>query len=421
MNFKLFKISLICAAMGLASCGGGGGSSASSTTSTTNQTQVTPNTGTVTVTTLPGNVVSIGASGTNFKTADATGKAVFTGLTPGAVDVHVFSADGHSATSYMGVNTATIVDTTSGMSGGSVIDVYVQVANADVYGQTLYLHTADNDYYTGFWDFLSGKGTIYLYSKPVGSVVSGTLYMAQGQATSSANTVYGKGEAVNLGNVSFTAQDPATSTVQQNFTATFSATPVTAPLLATVQSITPPTGLSATNLYVGSARVIAKAPATNLVFPDAIHAADTGVHTWSVYSANATVAATNEWVYQAPFTVGASLSATATLTAFPTVAANQAGSTISWTNPTGSWSLNGVQIHDAKYNVIWSIITDPSVSSITLPTVPTAANLLITAGTAYQIDVANSKFSGSYVEAISNPNAVTGFESIRTTNVAYTR
>ncbi len=415
MNFKLFKIGLICAAISLASCGGGGDSG----TTSGGTTGVSANTGTVTVTTLPGNVVSIGASGTNFKTADATGKAVFTGLPAGAVDVHVFSTDGYSATSYMGINSATVVDTTAGV--GSVVDVYVQVVNADVYGQNLYLHTADNDYVGSPINF-AGTYSFYLYDKPAGTAISGTLYMAQGQATSSANAIYGQGEAVNLGNVSFTTQDPATSTVQQNFTATFSATPVTVPLLATVQSITPPLGLSVKSLNVGDAYIFAKAPATNMLFPDTIHAADTGIHTWFIYSADAAApATTKEWFYQAPFTVGASLSATATLTAFPTVAANQAGSTISWTNPTGSWSLNGVYIHDAKYNVTWSIITDPSVSSITLPTVPAAANSLITAGTAYQIDVTNSKFSRSYVEAISNPSVATGFESISTTNVAYTR
>jgi len=131
MNFKLLKTGLLVAALGLASCGGDTGTTSNTTAVTTpSTTVVAENKGTVTVTTAAGNTVSIGASGTNAKVADPAGKAVFTGLTPGAVDVHIFSADGYSAVSYMGFNAASITDMNNTQIGQlSVIDIYVQVIN----------------------------------------------------------------------------------------------------------------------------------------------------------------------------------------------------------------------------------------------------------------------------------------------------
>ncbi|MDX8383390.1 MAG: hypothetical protein R8M45_04865, partial [Ghiorsea sp.] len=99
---KMIKAALVCTMFALASCG----ATDTATTTTTPaanssapaaNTVVVANTGSMTVTVndaygfpYKGAIVSIGNTGANSLTTDATGKAMFNGLTAGAVDVHVF-------------------------------------------------------------------------------------------------------------------------------------------------------------------------------------------------------------------------------------------------------------------------------------------------------------------------------------------
>ncbi len=261
---SIFKVVGLCAVLTLASCGGDSGTAAPTTASGTT---VAPNTGTVTVNTAPNNVVSIGASGTNFKTADATGKAVFTGLTPGAVDVHVFSADGYSAASYMGINSASIIDATG--TTFSSVDVYVQLVNPDISGQSFYLESGTN-LFSGFQNTTTGIVSFSVYNKPVGTTMTATVYAAQGAATSSAGNggVFGHAEVLNLGTQSFTTT-AASGVAQANLTASFAATLPSVPTLATLQSVTPPAGMSVTDANFGYASV---GGASALTLPDTIGA-----------------------------------------------------------------------------------------------------------------------------------------------------
>ncbi len=418
MNFKLLKTGLLVAVLGLASCGGDSGTTSSTTGTTPATTVVAANTGTVTVTTVAGNTVSIGASGNNAKVADVTGKAVFTGLTPGAVDVHIFSADGYSAVSYMGFNAASITDTPVG--GNSVIDIYVQTINPDPYSfPTYYLTTATNTY-NGYDWFGTGNLSFGLWDVTPGVTVSGTLYAVQGNATSSAgNGVSGGAEAINLGNVSLTTT--ATSgAAQQSFIANFT-TPVPAPpLLATVQSVIPPTGMPLQNVSLGTTTVYGAtlAPPT---FPDTIHSVDIGDHTYSVYAGDPY----SFWSRTGTFTVGGSLSVAATLTTAPTMTAGQAGTTLSWTNGAGASPLVVTDIYDSSYTYDWTILSAGGTTSVTLPTVPAGVASPLTIGSPYLVDVFNYKeFSGANYEQIVNffnGGGTADLEMIGVTGVAYTR
>ena len=425
MNFKLLKIGLLCAALGLASCGGDSGTTAGTATGTTAATTAATttavaNTGTVTVTTAPNNVVSIGASGTNFKTADATGKAVFTGLPAGAVDIHVFSADGYSASSYMGINTASITDTTVGRSSSSVVDVYVQVVNPDAGGQQYYLVTADNQY-RGNPNPISGIVTFDLGDKPVGATVTGTVYAAQGAATSSAgNNVFGSAEVLNLGSQNLTTT--ATSgTAQANLVANFAATVPAAPTLVTLQSVTPPVGMTVNYARLGATDVSSAIFGSSLALPDTISSGMIG-NDWSVSAGDANG---NFWQYTgAPFAAGDTLSATATLN-LPSMTAGQAGNTLTWSNNTTTQSVNLVDIHDVGYNFDWSVYTAANTSSVVLPTVPVGVTAPLTAGAAYLVDVNSFKEASgaSYEQSITffNAGGQPQGESIGLNGVAYTR
>ena len=423
MNFKLLKTGLLVAALGLASCGGDSGTTPSTTAGTTaGTTVVAPNTGTITVMTLPNNVVSIGASGTNFKTADATGKAVFTGLPAGAVDVHIFSADGYSAVSYMGFNAASITDTSVG--GNGVIDVYVQTINPDPYSfSTYYLTTATNTYEAYDW---AGTGNVSfgLWDVAPGATVSGTLYALQGNATSSAgNSVSGGAEAINLGNVSLTTT--ATSgAAQQSFIANFTTPVPTPPLLATVQSVTPPTGMPLQNVSLGTTAVYGAfngATQAPLTFPDTIRSVDIGDHTYSVYAGDPY----SYWSRTGTFTVGGSISVAATLTTAPTMTAGQAGTTLSWTNGAGASPLVVTDIYDSSYTYDWTILSAGGTTSVTLPTVPAGVASPLTIGSPYLVDVFNYKeFSGANYEQIItffNGGGTADLEMIGVQGVAYTR
>jgi len=308
---KLLKIGLLCAALGLASCSSGGSDSTSSGTttgSTPGTTTVAPNTGTVTVTTAPNNVVSIGASGTNAKVADATGKAVFTGLTPGAVDVHVFSADGYSATSYMGINAASITDTN--ITQSSVIDIYVQVINPYTFtGQTYFLTTAMNTYQAVDW---AGTGNISfdLWDIAPGSAVSGTLYATQGQGTSSAGNIVSTGgaEKVTLGTISLTTR-AVSGASQQSFVANFAATLPTPQTLVTLQSVTPPAGMIVDDTFFGDVHVY-NFGVSGLTLPDTIASVPLGDTSYFIHASSATAS----WFKWGTFAVGGTVSVAASLT-----------------------------------------------------------------------------------------------------------
>ncbi len=393
MNFKLLKIGLLVAALGLASCGGDSGTTSSTAGTTAATTVVAPNTGTVTVTTAPNNVVSIGASGTNFKTADATGKAVFTGLPAGAVDVHIFSADGYSATSYMGFNAASINDRPDIQY--SAIDIYVQAINPDPYSSpTYYLRTATNTYAANDW---AGTGNVRfdLWDVAPGVTVSGTLYAMQGNVTSSAgNTLYGGGaEAINLGNVTFTTTINS-GAAQQSFVANFTTPVPTPPVLATVQSVTPPTGLPLQGLDIGSVGIVGFNGAA-ITLPDTIGSADMGLHTYYVSAGDPY----SGWARKGTFTVGGSISVAATLTTLPTMTAGQSGSTLSWTNGATPTPLVITDIHDSSYTYDWAIYSAGGTSSVTLPTVPAGVTSPLTIGLPYLVSVNNNKeFSGASYE-----------------------
>ncbi|MDQ7058426.1 MAG: hypothetical protein Q9N62_08300 [Ghiorsea sp.] len=421
MNFKLLKIGLLCTALGLASCGGDSATTASSSNTTTigstaATTTVATNTGTVTVNTAPNNVVSIGASGTNFKTADATGKAVFSGLAAGAVDVHIFSADGYTAVSYMGINVASITDTVG--FTGSVVDVYVQLVNPDNAGQSFYLVTDTNRYF-GFQNTITGIVSFNVDDKPAGTAMTATVYAGQGAATSVNNalTVSGRAEVLNLGSHSFTTT-AASGTAQLSLTANFAATLPTAPTLAVLQSVTPPTGMTVVDASFGYATV-SGAP---LALPDTIGAGMIG-NDWNVSATNAGVG--TFWGYSGTFAQGDTLTATATLTTPPAIAANQSGNVFTWTNGSTTQALNIVDIHDVNYTYGWTIYTPSGTSSITLPTVPTAATAPLTAGTAYAVDVfaAKEAAGASYEQTMAFVNGTGQFsgEFMGLTGVAYTR
>lgn len=412
MNFKLLKIGLLVAALGLASCGGDSGTTSSTTGTTAATTVVAANTGTVTVTTAPNNVVSIGASGTNFKTADATGKAVFTGLPAGAVDVHIFSADGYTAASYMGYTAASLVDTT-GIST-SVIDVYVQVVNPDVSGQSFYLLVGSDRYFAS-QNTITGIVS-FTVNGNVGSVVAGTVYAAQGLATSSAgNAASGHAEVLNLGTHSFITT-ATTGTAQVNLVANFAATLPVAPVLATIQSVTPPAGMTVESAQFGYATV-SGAP---LVQPDTISAGMIG-NDWNVVATDGTG---NVWFYLGTFVQGDTLTATATLS-IPTIAANQTGNTISWINNSSTQSLNIVDIYDAGFNYDWQIYIPNNIASVTLPTVPTGITSPLSVGTTYLVDVFSFKevTGAAYEQTITLINTSVNLigEVVGTSGVSYTR
>jgi hypothetical protein len=365
-------------------------------------------------------VVSIGASGANAKVADATGKAVFTGLTPGAVDVHIFSADGYSATSYMGFNAASITDTNTTQS--SVIDIYVQVINPNnTLGsfQTYYLTTATNTY-TGY-DFLgTGNVSLNLWDIAPGTTVSGTLYVAQGLATSLAgNSAFGASEKVNLGVISL-ATRATSGAVQQSFVANFAATPPAAPTLVTLQSVTPPAGMTMAAAGFGNVYVSMATVGAGLTLPDTIASVPLGDASYYVFASSATAS----WTKFGKFTVGGTLSVAASLTTAPTMAAGQAGAMLSWTNGTAT-PLVVVNVYDAGFRHDWTIFAAGSTTSVTLPTVPSIATAPLAVGTAYSVDMNNYKeFSGaSYEQIISffNNGGNGDLEVIGVTGVPYTR
>ncbi|MDQ7058360.1 MAG: hypothetical protein Q9N62_07955 [Ghiorsea sp.] len=429
----LIKAASLCMALALASCGGSSTGIPTASTPTAPladptlpagspvNTVVTPNTGSMTINTSPNNVVSIGASGTNFKAADATGKAVFTGLTPGAVDVHVFTADGYTATSYYAVNSDLLNDTTG--AAGSFVDVYTTVTNAITPN---FSFVRDNgQLYGGRYDAATNIFSIQIRDQPAATTISGILYAMSGAMISSAgNAGLGYAEVVSMGQVSFTTLAAAGGATQGAFSASF--TGATAPTLVTIQAVTPPAVMPVEILQLNRAAPAAFTTAfakTGLVFPDTIGAAALPeLKGWWVRAKAASGAL---WTKEGTYAPGDNFSITATMTAGPTIAANQAGDVISWIESADTHVINKVTFNNGfgAGTYTWVINTPSGTPNVTLPAIPSTVTNPIPTGTVGTIKVLSSNTANvSYNQTLAASIFIgLSTEDMTSASVAYTR
>lgn len=409
---KLYFIAIMIGLASLAGCGGGGGGGTAAATapatpyspnictsggtsgSVGNLPHATPNTGTMTVQVsdnnlqpIAGEIVQLDNNTTGTLTTDIYGKAVFTGIAPGPHDVHVFDPFSWQSVYQVDSDFVPINGTRFTAGAYSYVGLSGSLSNfnlqADPYQQLdLMLLTPAGQAEQGFIvAHLTGGGTysatLILPGVAVGSTITGDLYAMETSVPNGDNSSITTIDGVLVAaNVTFTTVDAATagaSPVVQNIA--MNAVKPAANVQTTIASLIPPAGLSANMVALkgsifGSAllagAVITRpslTPPFDLAYYDPINPGSSLVFANDV---------ANNWGYLSRISNCPTLNIQSVFRSAPVIAANQAGPTIAVTPATASAPLSGTQlrIQATTGGKRWDIYVPPTLSSITLPTIP---------------------------------------------------
>ncbi|MDX8383789.1 MAG: hypothetical protein R8M45_06895, partial [Ghiorsea sp.] len=169
---------------------------------------------------------------------------------------------------------------------------------------------------------------------------------------------------VNTGNIL-----PATRTVN----VTFPVVPPTSITVLTLQSITPPIGMSAvTNLGIRDSYAywdMFMDPMMGITFPYTFSTIKRPKGMVQISTSVEDRYSNNSWNIFESHAVGASVNMTSGFTTMPILNSNQSGGTITY--DFGGATMGSIRLMDATTGMVWALITPPSNKSITLPVVPT--------------------------------------------------
>jgi len=376
---NILKLGMVCAvAIGITACGGGSGSTGGVGTPTSSPTtSLFVHVKDIQGQYLAGTDIYYGGDGKHAVTTNsgAIRFGSFLGVPEGSYEVHAEVADGFKVSMY-GAETSTTTPSTSidigwpyynGLAGKVSIGVPVTGGNGTTVVARL---VTDKGAFQA--SVVGGIAHIPLYDYKPGSTVTGTLLIAQGVAntTAVANTAAGFAEVVDLGQQTFTAGTlGALVTIPQySFPVTLAAAPV-APLLTTVNSVTPPVGMDVVYTEFGGASLAAAGFAIPL--PDDLYAANMKRPFYIVEGHDKVNKTT--WTKRAAWAaIDTVMNVTSKFTA-PPQATSQSGNTITWSSATSSSPIDitTVEIIDNTNWVVWRAAFKGDINTWTLPTAPT--------------------------------------------------
>lgn len=393
-------------------CSGGGSEAA---TTKTMQITIRDTLGTP----VSGVIVRLDANGPTA-TTDANGVAIFTGISTGAHDVHMFPPPGYQWESIY-QTTASYIQWRLTKNEISYVAFSGTISNL-VPGNTLELLLEDAAVGEGFDSYDStGANTckiingasyscvIQIDGVPAGS--QGTFNLWAIERNASFTVV----DAVQLQNkANFTITTFASSTAAQlnanpQNIAMNAVKPATSHLL-TVQSVTPPAGV--TPSYYGVTKplpgiaLMAYSPS----FPASFAAYDpfSGTVVWGGAWAIDNSTGSFTWVKLQKSTKGNSISIATTMTSLPAVSAQNAQGaanySITFTPSKGTGiSATLVVLSDRSTGkVLWNMVAPPTATSVTLPSIPTGVTSVLAQGATYKLEVSSIEVSGaSYNQIVS--------------------
>lgn len=375
-------------------CGGGGGGAA-----------VAPATRTITVALkdVLGNAVAkvlvqLDQSGATA-TTNASGVATFTGATTGAHDIHIFPAVG-SGFQWESIyqTTTSAVQWQMSKNATSYVEFSGSIANLTA-GSTLHLLLEDATTGQGFDHSCTVTGATYTCSLPasgvsIGSKGSFNLWALESDVNG--DVTDGK-KLQDKGTYTVTTTAQGGAAVTQNVTLHAVKLPVSNLLI--INTVTPPAGVIPqyilgfmplpSNALIGSSAAFGSPIIAYNPFP-------AGSNVWAVVGGQTTGAT---WIRFTKSTPGATLAAvTSSFTSLPAIAAQNAGGvvnySITFTPAHGTFTGHSLEIeNNAATKTLWNISTPPSITSVTLPTIPSAVTPVLTNGVVYKMQLTDVKIA----------------------------
>jgi len=393
--FRAFISPVFIAGMALLlpGCGGGGGTT----------TAVSPSkTISVTLTDVLNNpvanvLVQLDQNGATA-TTNASGIATFSGIATGAHDIHMFPAAGS------GFQWESIYQTTAGtvqwvMSKNESSYVEFTGTLSNYAGTTLQLLLEDATYGQGFQKYCTVTGASYTCSVqadgiPTGSSGSFNLWAlehnAAGDVTDAVKlrdkstytvTTTAQGGTAVTQNITFNAVKPATSNLLTVDT-------VTPPAGVTVQHISGFMPVPLTGAFMGSTAAFGTPIVAYDPFPS-------GSGAWTFL--DDAVGSTVTWGRFIKSTPGASIAAsTSSITSLPVIApqiaTGQSNYKITFTPANGISTYHQLTIQNSTATkTLWNISLLSSATSATLPTIPASVTAILTSGASYKMQLAGAE------------------------------
>ena len=345
---------------------------------------------------VPGVIVQLDGTGNTTAVTNASGIATFTGIPPGAHDVHVFPTDYTWVSAYQ-VNTDRVVVALESFDAVKSYINFTGTVNNVAVGYTgaqfvLKISTDIDTYYTGMIGAVGAYDlSIPLLGVAPGTMVSGTLYVLE----QGADPVTGVVRVVDSPNI-------GTQGVQQSYTtvAFDNISPITLDItyntskppletLAHLNSVTPPPGVTwngamayadmHTQVLLASLMGFGGEPVTLEAF-DPFNVLPAS-HSLSVFDTF------GSWVRTESVAYASYVGITAAMTSMPSIAAGQSGDTIEFTPATGTGiTMHGVSIADwITGNILWNFYGPAGTNNFRIPTLPVGVTPVLSEGSLYGI------------------------------------
>jgi len=422
-----FLVAGLCSA-----CGGGGGVTA-----------VAPATKTITVELkdVLGNAVAkvlvqLDQSGATAIT-DASGVATLTGAATGAHDIHMFPAAG-SGFQWESIyqTTTSAVHWQMSKNATSYVEFSGSITNLAA-GSTLHLlledattgQGFDNDHHPCIVTGATYTCSLTASGIPIGSSGNFNLW-----ALESVNGDVTDGKKLqDKGTYTVTTTAQGGAAVTQNVTLHAVKPPVSN--LITINTVTPPAGVTVQyrmgfmplpfHALIGLSGAFGSPIIAYNPFP-------AGSNVWAVVD-DQTPGGVRTWIRLTKSTPGATLAAaTSSFTSLPAIVAQNAGGVVNYSitfaPAHGTFFAHSLEIkNSAATKTLWNISIPPSITSVTLPTIPSTVTPVLTTGVAYKMQLTDAKIgnvtfeqavAGKYDPTLSSYSDV---ELVLSSTVAFTR
>ncbi len=426
---KIFFIFAIGSLMTLSGCGGSSGGGGATTAAATTKTI------TVTLTDVLGNgvanvLVQLDKNGATA-TTNTSGVATFSGAATGAHDIHMFPSAGS------GYQWESIYQTTSStvqweMSKNETSYVEYSGTLTNYAGSYLELLLEDTTTGQGFDNTCTVTGATYTCSistgAPIGTSGSFNLWALESNASGDVTdgvklqdkatytvTTTAKGGTAVTQNITFNATKPATSN------------------LLTINTVTPPAGVTAQSIRGFTPLPFSVQIGSSGAFGSPIVAYNpfTGSSIWG--EVDDYTAATNvTWARWIKATGATTPASTSSFTSLPAIVAQNAGGAanykITFTPANGTSSMHLLTIQDSTATkTLWNIALPSSATSLTLPTIPSSVTAILANGAAYKMQLAGEEVGNlTFNQIVAGKYDPTGLsytdiEVVFSSTVAFTR
>lgn len=352
--------------------------------------------------------IMLGVTGTPV-TVDAQGNATFSGLNNSTYDVHIFASN-YRWSSILSVNPADISSFNAALepltTPSSEIVFEAGLAKASTASTFAHFIVNNKTYKSGVTGTATGAtdgggNLIYQWTLTVpfavGTSLSGTLNINEVTNTATGNYTI---DYVSLGTQTATTvangTGSGTPTAITGAPVTLSNPKPATATLATIQSVTPPAGITpivtAATIYTGTG--IGSAQLATDSTQVATYTGYDYTGGTQVFVGIGSIDANASWSLFNKYAVNSNVNAAAQITSLPVPNAGQVGATINWTAPGGNSDLQILNIGDGVASFgLWEVVAlSGTATSVTLPTPPAGVGNNIVAGTTY-----NLKMSAFYL------------------------